>query len=97
MLGGWYWGYLLAAVTFQFVYPLFNETPDLAWRVMFWVAIVPALFTLWIRARVSESPIWLERQKQPRTTAPKLSIGRIFQRDMIGTTIHTTLVIGSFM
>jgi SHS family lactate transporter-like MFS transporter len=97
MLGGWYWGYLLAAITFQFVYPLFNETPDLAWRVMFWVAIVPALFTLWIRARVAESPIWLERQKKPAGTAPKMSVGRIFQRDLIGTTIHTTLVIGSFM
>ena len=97
MLGGWYWGYLLAAITFQFVYPLFNDTPDLAWRVMFWVAIVPALFTLWIRARVSESPIWLERQKKPKGSAPKMSVTRIFQRDLIGTTIHTTLVIGSFM
>src|SRR5205085_8709504 len=29
MLGGWYWGYLLAAVTFQFVYPHFSGTPDL--------------------------------------------------------------------
>jgi MFS family permease len=99
MLGGWYWGYLLAAVTFQFVYPLFNDTPDLAWRVMFWVAIVPALFTLWIRARVEESPVWLERQRDPaaRAAQPKVSVTRIFQRDLIGTTIHTTLVIGAFM
>jgi SHS family lactate transporter-like MFS transporter len=105
MLGGWYWGYLLAAVTFQFVYPLFNDTPDLAWRVMFWVAIVPALFTLWIRARVPESPVWLERKsyhaaQQARghsAPSPKMSVTRIFQRDLIGTTIHTTLVIGSFM
>jgi SHS family lactate transporter-like MFS transporter len=99
MLGGWYWGYLLAAVVFQFVYPLFNQTPDLAWRAMFWVAIVPALFTMWIRARVSESPVWLERRKNPAAFAarPKISLARIFQADLIGTTIHTTLVIGSFM
>jgi hypothetical protein len=38
--------------SFQFIYPLFSGTPDLAWRVMFWVCIVPALFTLWIRSRV---------------------------------------------
>ena len=25
MLGGWYWGYLLAAAAFQFIYPLFSE------------------------------------------------------------------------
>jgi SHS family lactate transporter-like MFS transporter len=102
LLGGWYWGYLLAAAAFTFVYPLFNHTPDLAWRVMFWVCIVPALFTLWIRSRVSESPVWLERQRRLKesgslSSEPKLSLTRIFQRNLIGTTIQTTLVIGSFM
>jgi SHS family lactate transporter-like MFS transporter len=102
MLGGWYWGYLLAAATFQFIYPLFNDTPDLAWRAMFWVCIVPALFTLWIRARVPESPVWLERQRRMKETGaasrePTLSLVRIFQPALLGTTIQTTLVIGSFM
>jgi SHS family lactate transporter-like MFS transporter len=102
MLGGWYWGYLFAAAAFQFIYPHFSDTPDLAWRVMFWVCIVPALFTLWIRARVPESPVWLERQRRLKASGaaalePKLSLVRIFQRDLLGTTIQTTLVIGSFM
>ena len=105
LLGGWYWGYLLAAATFQFVYPLFNENSEIAWRAMFWMAIVPALFTLWIRARVAESPVWLEQQRRLRETAvagrtviePRISLMRIFQPDLIGTTVQTTLVIGSFM
>jgi SHS family lactate transporter-like MFS transporter len=102
LLGGWYWGYLLSAAAFQFIYPLFSQTPDLAWRAMFWVCIVPALFTLWIRARVTESPVWLERQRRLKETGaaarePKLSLVRIFQSDLVGTTIQTTLVIGSFM
>jgi SHS family lactate transporter-like MFS transporter len=105
LLGGWYWGYLLAAVVFQFVYPLFSETSDLAWRAMFWVAVVPALFTLWIRSRVSESPVWLARQRQLRDARaagrgldePKISLARIFRPDLIGTTVQTTLVIGAFM
>jgi SHS family lactate transporter-like MFS transporter len=105
MLGGWYWGYLLAAVTYQFVYPLFNSTPGMGWRVMFWIAIVPALMTLWIRSKVPESPVWLERQRllkeaasQGRTLKEsKVPIGRIFQRDLLLTTLHTTAVIGSFM
>jgi SHS family lactate transporter-like MFS transporter len=104
MLGGWYWGYLLASLTYHYVYPLFSGTPDLGWRVMFWVAIVPALLTFWIRARVKESPVWLERQRRLRESAaaglppePKVSVVRIFQRDLILTTLHTTLVIGSFM
>jgi SHS family lactate transporter-like MFS transporter len=104
MLGGWYWGYLLAAAVFQFIYPLFSETPDLAWRTMFWVCVVPALLTFWIRTGVPESPVWLARQKKLKedralrlSAEPKLSLFRIFQPDLIATTIQTTLVIGSFM
>jgi SHS family lactate transporter-like MFS transporter len=105
LLGGWYWGYLLAAATFQFIYPLFSNTPDLAWRTMFWVAILPALLTLWIRARVPESPVWLERRQRLMETAradrgapePAVSLVRIFQRDLLGTTIQTSAVIGAFM
>ena len=105
MLGGWYWGYLLAAVTFQFIYPLFEGTPDLGWRVMFWVAIVPALLTFWIRRRVPESPVWLERQRVLKEAAregrkivePRISFGRIFKPDLLLTTLQTTALIGSFM
>src|SRR4026209_1680057 len=50
MLGRLYWGFLFAAAAFQFIYPLFAaDNPDLAWRAMFWLCVVPALFTLWIR------------------------------------------------
>ena len=102
MLGGWYWGYLLAAAVFQFIYPLFNDTPDFAWRTMFWMAFIPALLTLWIRTGVPESPVWLERQRKLKASGglaaePKLSFVRIFQPDLLATTIQTTLVIGSFM
>jgi SHS family lactate transporter-like MFS transporter len=101
LLGGWYWGYLLAAAAFQFIYPFFGENYDFAWRAMFWVCIIPALFTLWIRKNVPESPVWLAQQKlkaegrMPK--GPSLSVGRIFKRDMIGTTIQTSLVVGGFM
>jgi SHS family lactate transporter-like MFS transporter len=105
MLGGWYWGYLLAAATFQFLYPMLSDQPALAWRAMFWVAIVPALFTLWIRKNVAESPVWLEQQRQRRERAaqglaarePRVSLVRLFQPDLLWTTIQTTVVIGSFM
>jgi SHS family lactate transporter-like MFS transporter len=105
LLGGWYWGYLLAAATFQFIYPLFSGTPDLAWRAMFWIAIVPALLTLWIRRNVQESPVWLERRSLLTARAreghssgePRLSLLRIFQPDLIGITLQTTAVIGAFM
>jgi len=101
LLGGWYWGYLLAAVAFQFLFPLFSG--DTAWRAMFWIAILPGLLTLWLTSRVPESPLWLERQRKLQanrralSNEPKFSLVRIFQRDLIGTTLQTTAVIGAFM
>ena len=104
LLGGWYWGYLLAAAAFQFVYPLFSESPDVAWRVMFWIAIIPALMTLWIRRSVKESPVWLERRALDTArrasggaAEPKMSLFRIFQGDLLWTTVQTTAVLGAFM
>ena len=105
MLGGWYWGYLFAAAAFQFVYPMFSGTPDLAWRAMFWIAIIPAMFTLWIRRRVPESPVWLARQRalqQARLsgapmTEPDTSVLRIFRTPLLWTTVQTTVVLGAFM
>jgi SHS family lactate transporter-like MFS transporter len=104
MLGGWYWGYLLAAATFQFIYPMLSDSPGLGWRAMFWIAIVPAAFTLWIRAKVTESPVWLEEQRRrtlerDRGAPPptRISLIRLFQPDLLGTTIQTTIVIGAFM
>jgi MFS transporter, SHS family, lactate transporter len=101
--GGYAWGYLLAAIAFQTIYPIFSATPHLGWRVMFWIAIVPALFTLWILAGVSESPVWLEHRRRSQNAhcevgdGPKLSLVRIFRRELLGTTIQTTAVMGAFM
>jgi SHS family lactate transporter-like MFS transporter len=100
--GGYWWGYLLAAAAFAFIYPLFRTTPHLGWRVMFWLALIPASLTLWIRSGVAESPVWLEHHRAQtshplRANAPRVSLIRIFQHDLIGVTILTTAVIGAFM
>jgi MFS transporter, SHS family, lactate transporter len=99
--GGFFWGYLLAAVAFQTIYPIFSAAPHLGWRVMFWIAILPAVITLWILAGVPESPVRLEHHsrtaRRARWNKPKSSLVRIFQRDLLGTTILTTAVMSAFM
>nr|WP_279587829.1 MFS transporter [Microbacterium ulmi] len=52
----WPVGQVAAAITASFV------VPTLGWRVLFVIGIVPALFALWIRARVPESPRWLAKK-----------------------------------
>jgi MFS transporter, SHS family, lactate transporter len=101
--GGFFWGYLLAAVAFQTIYPIFSAAPQLGWRVMFWIAILPAVITLWVLAGVPESPVWLEHQKCSRAVLhdgrneSSISLLRIFRRDLLGTTILATAVMSAFM
>jgi MFS transporter, SHS family, lactate transporter len=97
--GGYSWGFILSAITFQYVYPLFRGNSDIGWRVMFWMGVLPALLVLWIRSGVSESPVWLARQKHLRETHRKdhMSMVRIFRKDLLGVTIQSSLLLGAFM
>jgi MFS transporter, SHS family, lactate transporter len=96
---GFSWGFILSAVAFQTIYPVFHSHPSLGWRAMFWIGVIPALLVLWIRTGVSESPVWLERQKHlnDRKEKDQISLLRILKRDMIGITLHTSLVLTAFM
>jgi SHS family lactate transporter-like MFS transporter len=97
--GGFSWGYLLAALVFQYVYPLFSGTPGLGWRAMFWIGVLPALLVLWIRKGVAESPVWLERQRHLKENRKieGVSLARIFKKDLIWVTIQTSLTLAAFI
>jgi SHS family lactate transporter-like MFS transporter len=57
---GYAFGYLLAAVVYWIVFPFFG------WRGLFVAGALPAFLVLYIRARVLESPVWLQRQHETR-------------------------------
>jgi len=99
LAGGFYWGYMLAAVVFQVLYPLVNHPHGPGWRMFFWLGALPALLVFWILPRVKESPVWLARRNQLQDSNQRdgLSIFRIFQRDLIAATLHTSLLMGAFM
>ena len=56
----WAIGYGLAAIVVAIVLPRFG------WRAVFFVGIIPALFTLWIRRSVKEPEMWTRRASQPQ-------------------------------
>jgi MFS family permease len=58
----WAVGYGLAAIVTAIVLPRWG------WRAVFFVGIVPALFTLWIRRRVPEPEMW--RTSRTRQATP---------------------------
>ena len=66
MQSGFAIGYALAAAVTALVLPRWG------WRAVFFVGILPALVTLWIRRGVEESPLWLARQSRARDTSSPL-------------------------
>jgi len=95
--GGFAWGFILAAFAFRFVYPLFDVA--VGWRVMLSIGIVPILLVPWIRARVAESPIWLERRRHIAANhqEEQTPFVRLFQRDLIATTLQCAALMTAFM
>jgi len=60
---GYAMGYLLAAVAYRAVYPwALARYGDDGWRVMFFIGGLPALLSLFIRAKVKESAAWHEHR-----------------------------------
>src|ERR1700733_4404265 len=99
LMGGFNWGFMLAAVTFQLMYSGLRTGNIPGWRVLFYVSGIPVIFILWIRKNVMESPVWLADQEQARRGARKstLSIREIFGAEYIGTTIHCSLLMGAIL
>jgi len=58
-------GYLLAAVAFGLAYP------HIGWRGMFVLGAAPALLTLYISARIPESPTWKPYRQQLPSAHPE--------------------------
>jgi MFS family permease len=84
MQSAWAVGYAAAAIVVAIVLPRFG------WRAVFFIGILPALLTLWIRRGVDESEIWLRsRAARPET---RFSVQEIFRgRFAVTTALLTTL------
>lgn len=64
----WALGYALAAVVTALI------LPNYGWRVVFFVGILPALFTLWIRHGVEESSLWLKQRADDKMKNKKRNV-----------------------
>ena len=69
MQSGYAVGYALAAIIAALVLPRHG------WRAVFFVGILPALLTLWIRRQVEESPLWLDEHVE--RLASEKSVARV--------------------
>ncbi len=96
---GYSMGFLLSSLVFQFGYPLVSANREWAWRLMLWAGVLPAMVVFAVMWTVPESPIWLEQQRRLTAAGEKarLSLARLFERDLLGVTIHTSFLMGAFV
>ena len=88
MQSSWAIGFAAAAVVVGVVLPRYG------WRAVFFVGILPAFFTLWLRRSVEEPPAWVALQQTRRTggEAAKRALGNVF--DIFrGPMLRTTLIV----
>jgi MFS family permease len=87
----WAIGYGAAAIVTAIVLPRFG------WRAVFFVGVLPALFTLWIRRSVHEPKLWKELKAQapnpgPQASSPKSQAPRLPLRGLGAITAALTLM-----
>jgi MFS family permease len=86
--GGWAIGWGIAAACYTLFFAFLP--PNLAWRAMFWIGLLPALLAVWIRSHVSESLIY-EKDRAPATET-SVHFLQIFSPILLRTTLLASLV-----
>ena len=77
----WAWGWAAAAIIATVIFQVFDQ--HIAWRLLFFVGILPALLVFYIRTKVPEPVIF----KEAKQSAERRSALQIFGRELLPTTI----------
>lgn len=83
----WAVGWGLSVLVYTVVFSVASD--DVAWRIMFWTGVIPALLVLWVRKSVKDAPRAEERLKTER---PKGTLAQIFKGDLLRTTFFAALL-----
>jgi MFS family permease len=94
----WAIGWGLAVVMYTIIFSLVR--PELAWRILFMLGILPALLILYVRKSVQEPEVYAKtREAEEQETSEAVQRGarensllQIFRGDLIGTTAAASLL-----
>lgn len=91
MQSSWAIGFALAAIVVGVLLPRYG------WRVVFFVGVAPAFFTLWLRRSVEEPPSWkaLDAVRREQGAAARRALGNVtdmFKGRMLGLTAIVTFM-----
>jgi MFS family permease len=84
----WAVGWAAAALAFWAVYAV--VPPELGWKILFWIGIIPALLILYIRRQVEESSTFLKARRDPASGGGHFLA--IFSPRLLRTTVLASLM-----
>jgi MFS family permease len=89
MQSGWAVGWGLAALISTLFFSLW---PDIAWRLLFWVGIIPAVLVFFVRRYVDEPSVFKQTQDKLAAAGAQADFLEIFAPQILRTTILTSLL-----
>jgi MFS family permease len=90
MQSGWPVGWGAAALLATLFFSVFPQ--ELAWRVLFWVGLTPALLVFFVRRHVKEPPVFAQTRNNLAAAGKKSNFLEIFSPSILKTTILTCLL-----
>ena len=85
MQSGWSFGWGAAALLYALLFSLFS--PDIAWRLLFFIGILPAIAVFFVRRYVEEPPIYLQSRAKIAASGDKPSFFEIFRPPLLRVTL----------
>jgi MFS family permease len=90
MQSGWPIGWGISALVATLFFSVFP--PDIAWRVLFWFGLSPALLIFFVRRFVSEPPLYTKTSDNLAAAGKTADFLEIFQPSMLRTTVLSCLL-----
>jgi MFS family permease len=86
---GWAIGWGIAALCYTLFFRVLAA--EVAWRVMFWIGLLPSLLAVWIQHHVEEPEVF-EKSRQVHAAESPAHFLQIFSPPMLRTTLLASLV-----
>ena len=86
----WAIGWAASALAFWGLYSVLP--PETAWKVLFWIGILPALLILYIRRNLDEPPVYLAEQARAKARGQRANFLRIFSPELLRNTVLASLL-----
>ena len=88
-------GWAAAAIAYAVTFSLF--APEIAWRVCFFLGILPALVVVYLRRNLQEPELFLRSRARQNGPSPAQAFARLFRKPLLNKTVLCSLLSGGML